>query len=307
VSGTFPWRSSVYFAASFRNDQQITVKHGGRDFTSPDIRFYELDDPRIPSYSNTLPLELRPGGGVNVQYIPNLKIEDLFDPNFGAPGSPSTITGLLAQSVFFVPSVDLYEGQNRAVDKDRFMFDTGAQVTVVGSKIAARLRLDPDYPEFLVEIQGVTGDVELAPGFTVDSLEIPVLGEWLLFTDVPVVLLDIFSAEGGTVNGVIGMNLFTEFNFVLRGGGLFLQDDPTLEFEPIYRIVGDVAPEGGDGAVDFLDLATFARAWLGVGSLPPSANWNRWCDIAPLGDPDGRVDFVDFAVLAEHWLESTED
>ncbi len=291
---------SVYFAAHFRNDQQITVTHNGEDFNSPDILFYDNDDPCIPNYSNIIHLELRPLGGVNVQYFPNLELLEF------EPVSPSIIIGNLSQSIFFVHSVDLYENDESAIDKDRFMFDTGAQVTVVGSRIASRLRLDPDYPSFEVEIQGVTGDTIMAPGFYIDSLEIPAIGEWLIFTDVPVILLDVFSPEGGTVDGIIGMNLFIEFNFVLRGGGLFLQDDPTLEFEHIYRIIADIAPEGGDGAVNFLDLAVFVEAWLATAGMPPSPNWNPKCDMAPLSNPDGSVDFLDFAVLAGHWLESTE-
>lgn len=294
---------SVYFTTEFRIDQQITVTHNSEEFNSPDIRLYEHDDPCIPNYSNVIPLELRPLGGASVQYIPTL---DPFDPFYLEPASPSTIIGNLSQSVFFVHSVDLYEGDESAAEKERFMLDTGAQVTVVGSRIATRLRLDPDYPEFEVEIEGLTGDTIMAPGFHIDSLEIPAFGEWLIFTNIPVILLDVSSPEGGTVDGIIGMNLFTEFNFVLHGGGLFLQDDPNLAFEPIYRIAGDVAPEGGDGIVDFLDLAEFVQAWLSTGTtIPPSPNWNPICDIAPLSAPDEKIDFLDFAVLAQHWRENT--
>ena len=290
---------SVYFTTEFRIDRQITVTHNGEEFNSPDIRFYEHDDPCIPSYSNVIPLELRPLRGEKVEYVFTLNELLEFEPT-----SPSIIIGDSSQSVFFVQSVDLYEGDESAFDKNRFMLDTGAQVTVVGSRIAARLRLDPDYPEFEVEIEGVTGDSIMVPGFYIDSLEIPAFGEWLIFTNIPVILLDISSPEGGTVDGIIGMNLFTEFNFVLRGGGLFLQDDPTLEFEAINRITADIAPEGGDGVVDALDLAVFVEAWLATAGMPPSPNWNPKCDMAPLSNPDGSVDFLDFAVLAQHWLEN---
>ena len=289
---------SVYFTTEFRIDQQITVTHNSEEFNSPHIRFYEDGDPCIPSYANVIPLELRPLGGANVQYIPTL---DPFTLEF-IPASPSVIVGNLSQSIFFVHSVDLYEGDESAIDKDRFMFDTGAQVTTVGSRIATRLCLDPDYPEFEVEIQGLTGDTIIAPGFYIDALEIPAFGEWLTFTNIPVVFLNVSSPEGGTVDGIIGMNLFTELNFVLRGGGLFLQDDPTLEFEPICRIAADIAPEGGDCKVDYLDLAELADHWLETLTCP---NWNPDCDMAPPSAPDGSVDFLDFAVLAAHWLEGT--
>jgi len=291
----------VYFAAHFRNDQQITVTHNSEDFNSPDIFFYELSDPCCPSYPNVIPLEMRPLGGVSVQYI-----FDPFDP-WLSPASPSIIVGNLSQSVFFVHRVFLYEEASSApypLSYQRFMFDTGAQVTVVGSRVAADMGLDPADPNFEVEIQGVTGGTITVPGFYIDSLEIPAIGEWLGFTDIPVILLDVFSPEGGTLDGIIGMNLFVELNFVLRGGGMFLQDDPTLEFGPIpYHIIADIFPRGGDGVVDFLDLAVFVKAWLAT-KEPRSDNWNPKCDMAPISNPDGKVDFRDFAVLAEYWRDS---
>jgi hypothetical protein len=206
--------------------------------------------------------------------------------------------GNLSQSIFFVHSVDTTEGSNSALDKNRFMFDTGAQVSVIGHRIGARLDLDPANPDGLVLITGVTGETTSEPLFIIDSLEIPGLGEWLRFTNVPMVLLDIASPEGGTLDGIIGMNLFVDFNFVLRGGGLFLQDDPAIEFQHIDRGIADFAPGFGDGKVDVLDLRIFAMAWQ---SIEGGANWNPKCDMAPQPTPDGKIDGLDFGVLFQHW------
>jgi predicted aspartyl protease len=280
----------VYFTAVFNNEAQVTVDRDGNEFTAPDIRIYPQDDPEIPTYANKIPLELRPLGGINVQYL-----FDVGDFEF-PPISPSVITGNLSQSIFFVASVDMYEGGHSAIDKTRFMFDTGAQITVIGSRIAARLDLDPDSPDFEVEIQGVTGDTIIAPGFYIDVIDIPALGDWLSFTNAPAVLLDAPSPEGGTVDGIIGMNLFVDLDFVLRGGGLFLQDDPSVEYQPIARLAGDIAPDGGDGAVDWLDLAALADAWL---AEPLSPNWNSRADMVS----DAIIDFHDFAILAQNWLQ----
>jgi len=236
---------SVYYTTLYRNDNALTIERDGRTFTAPDISLYETDDPQAPRFANVIPLELRPLGGISVQYIPTLDmglgggdLDDILggDFNFGSdfpPASPSVIIGNSSQSLFFVHSVDLHEGDKSAMDKDRFMLDTGAQVTVVGTRIAARLQLDPANPEFEVEIEGVTGDVTMAPGYTVDALDIPALGQWFQARQVPVVLLDISSPEGGTLDGIIGMNLFVDFNLIVRGGGLFLQEDPKLELQRI--------------------------------------------------------------------------
>ncbi|MGD0078387.1 MAG: retropepsin-like aspartic protease, partial [Sedimentisphaerales bacterium] len=284
---------SAYFTAAFYNDTQITVSHNDSNFTAPDIRIYQQDDPEIPNYANTIPLELRPLGAISAQYIPGLN--EFFDFE---PTSPSVLIGTSSQSIFFVASVDLYQGTHSAIDKTRFMLDTGAQISVVGSRIAARLALNPAHPDFEVEIQGVTGETIIAPGFYIDSIDIPALGDWLSFTNIPVILLDIPSPEGGTVDGIIGMNLFADLNFVLRGGGLFLQDDPSISYETIIRFTGDIAPAGGDGIVNYLDLAALADAWL---ANPLSQNWNSRADIVG----DAIINFRDFAALAQNWRQTS--
>lgn len=291
---------AVYFAAEFRNDFQVTVSYDNNDFTAPDIRLYDLAEPNIPSFTNLINMELRPCGATSVQYIPTI---DIFTFEF-TPTTPSVIIGNLSQSLFFFPSVDIYEANEMAYDKDGFMFDTGAQVTVIASSIAARLALDIQNPDFTVEIQGVTGDITEAAGFYVDSVEIPALGQWMCFTNVPVVLLDIVSPEGGTLDGIIGTNLMLDYNFVLRGGSLPDYGDHRLEFQlSNSSIIADIAPDGGDGIVDILDMTALTQAWLAVDS-PPSANWNPKCDIAP-ARTDGKVDLLDFTLFALYWLQTT--
>jgi hypothetical protein len=250
---------SVYYTTVIRNDQPVTLTRDGETFTAPQIRMYETDDADAPAFTNVIPLELRPLGAASVQYIPTVDLgggggfdwddlDDLLGGGDGGsaamdypPSSPSMIIGNSSQSLFFVHSVDLYDGQRSAVDKSRFMLDTGAQVTVVGTRMAARLQLDTTAPEFEVEIEGVTGDITMAPGFYVDTIEIPALGRWFKATNVPVVLMDISSPEGGTLDGIIGMNLFTDFNLIVRGGGFFLTGDPTLELQRIEPAV-QIAP-----------------------------------------------------------------
>ena len=202
------------------------------------------------------------------------------------------IVGTAYQSVFFVASVDLYRGTHSAIDKTRFMLDTGAQVSVVGSRVGAGLGFNPAHPDFEVEIQGVTGEINTAPGFYIDEIDIPALGEWLSFTNIPVVLLDVSSPEGGTLDGIIGMNLFTDLNFTLRGGGMFLQDDPAIYYETISQVTGDI---NGDGVVDWLDVAALADAWLATTASP---NWNANADLVG----DGIINFLDFAVLCKTGL-----
>ncbi|MCH9022992.1 MAG: aspartyl protease family protein, partial [Planctomycetes bacterium] len=268
--------------------------------TGPDIRFYNHNDVAIPNYTNSIPLELRPLGASSVQYFPCIAPLFVCPSGDWVPVIPSLISGSATQSVYFVSSVSLGDEGNSAIDKDGFMLDSGAQITVVGSAVGALLGFNPANPDFEVEIVGVTGTVTIKPGFYIDSLTIPALGEWLSFSNVPVILLDVASPEGGFLEGIIGMNLFTELNLVLRGGGMPGQGAPSLKFALIPRIIGDIAPPGGDGKVDMLDLIALALAWS---SHPASANWNPDADIAPVGSPDGLVNNLDFTILSEHWQE----
>jgi hypothetical protein len=234
---------SVYYTSVFYNDQPVTLTYKGVEYTGPDIRVYQEGDAAIPAFSNSIPLELRPLGGASVMYIPTIDMGNWYDEldldsiltgdmsMDMSPSSPSIIVGNGYQSLFFVPSVDLYDGNDAARDRSRFMLDTGAQVSVIGTRVAARLRIDPAKSDFDVEIEDVTGALVSYPGFYLDKIEIPALGNWLTFRNVPVVLLDVSSPEGGTLDGIIGMNLFSNFNLKLKGGAMI--EDPTLEFEPI--------------------------------------------------------------------------
>jgi len=279
---------SVYYAAHFQVDQQITVTHNSQDFTGPHITFYPWYETGIPTYSNKVTLELRPHGGV-VAYWPYIDPETF---EF-VPMIPSVIIGDSMQSLFFFPEVDLTDGNKSAPAQDEFIYDTGAQVTVIGSTLAARLGLND--PNFYVDIIDITGEITIVPGFYIDSIEIPALGQWLSFTNVPVVMLDVASVEGGFLDGIIGMNLFTEYNFVINGGGFDLQTPPYIKFEPIpYHIPADIAPSGGDGKVDYPDLADFAQAYL---AIPTSPNWNSKADLVS----DAIINLFDFAILGEYW------
>ena len=293
---------SVYFAAVIQNDTQVTIVRDGNEFTGPDVWFFENDGPQIPDYPNKVPLRLRPTGSVSVQYFPNLFV-DIFDPEWGSPMSPSVMTSFLpTQSLFFASGVDVTHGSWSAIDKQGFMLDTGAQVTVISKAIAARLSLDVTDPDFLVEIVDVTGESTMQPAFYVDSFEITATPQYLSYTNVPVVVIDVASPDGGTLEGIVGMNLFTEFNLVLVGGGLPDFGGHELRFERLPpRLAADLFPASGDGTVNIRDLAAFAQAWL---STPYSELWLPKADAAPQPAGDDFIDFSDFAFFAQQWLQS---
>jgi predicted aspartyl protease len=295
---------AIFFSTVFCNNKQIPVEVDGNDVNSPRVRVYAHDDSRIPYYPNKIYLELRPSSVGYIQYFPCIYIPGILEcpDGDGSPLTPTIIVdGMwLAQALFFVSSVDVTNKGHSAIDKDGFMYDTGAQVTVLSEAICARLELDPHDPCFVVPITDVTGQVTDVNGYYVDSLEI-VGSPWLSFTNVPVLMLDVNSPEGGILDGIIGMNLFNELNFVFRGGGLFGMGAPLIRYEPVCRVTGDIAPFCGDCTVDNLDLGELCAHWLDTPSEP---DWNPDADLAPIPAPDEHINIRDYAVLALHWLET---
>jgi hypothetical protein len=297
---------SLYYAASIDNSNRTTVVREGEVYQGPSVKLYTLSNPAAPTYPSRIPLELRPTdpfGVKAVQYYPNLDL-DPFDPDWGEPQYPTMVSGFLGplQSLFFVSVVSMKMGSDEFsfTNNDGFLFDMGAQVTVVGPNVEAILGLDTNNPDFEVEIQDVTGLMFYAPGFYVNSVEIDAGGavNRLSYTHVPVIRLDVMSPEGDFLEGIIGMNLFTEYNLVFRGGAF--TTPPKVEFQALpNRLAADIAPAGGDGVVDMLDFAAFAEAFLApVGS----ATWNWRCDLASPDDPDYQINLLDFAVLSDQWL-----
>jgi len=99
----------------------------------------------------------------------------------------------------------------QSVAGQTFLFDTGAQLSIISTQIAEELGLDLDHPETSIDVQGAAGVAESIPGYTIDVLTIPrdddgdgLIDGSVRFTDAPVYVLDLI--EG--LDGILGMNLF---------------------------------------------------------------------------------------------------
>ncbi len=290
---------AFFFTTVIKNSKTVALSIDGDEIRSPDVRLYQHNDSAIPVYPYKINLEVLPSTAYAVQYFPCFEIMEACPEGDGEPTTPSLVFGSMfdvPQSLFFATRTDLAHG-GRTSQQNHFMFDTGAQITVVSESQAADIELLQNDPNFYVEIIDATGASTIADGYYVDLLEISAIPSWLSFTHVPVIVLNVDSPEGGVLDGIIGMNLFVDMDFYIHGGGLYGQDQPYIKFNFLPPgPKGDIAPPGGDGKVDIFDLATFANAWL---ANPLSPNWYSPADMVA----DAIINFRDFAILAQGWMQ----
>lgn len=102
-------------------------------------------------------------------------------------------------------------GNNNPVQAFRMMVDTGAQSSIISPAVAASLSL-PRHPDFEIDVCGVGGVSPAEPAYYVDYVKLNALGGALEFSNAPFVVLDLMSPEGGSLDGVLGMNFFWNRN-----------------------------------------------------------------------------------------------
>jgi uncharacterized repeat protein (TIGR01451 family) len=173
------------------------------------------------------------------------------------------------------------------VANQTFLFDTGAQLSVISTAIAESLGLDLDNPEYTIDVGGAGGEMTVG-GYTIDSLVVPrdddnngVNDGELIFTDVPVFVLDI--APG--IDGILGMNLFNPAAQMLYDpwdpdgtgpGGPSLQ----FTFSTADREVFDPGDLGDIGVLG--SLGSLLQTFLGTigGSQLPGLEFNELPTVA---------------------------
>ena len=181
-------------------------------------------------------------------------------------------------------------GPLNSMQDARMLVDTGAQSSIISSNIAAKLNL-PLEPDFTATVCGVGGLSEV-PGYYVDYLQISALGGTLEFSHVPFVVIDMESPEGGSLDGILGTNLFWNRNIVLEpitsGSGFLHVSDP-VPYAYIDLNFDDI--------VDVMDFAIFASAW---GTTPTDPAWNSRCDFYL----DEVIDMHDLEAFVDSWLNT---
>lgn len=237
-----------HYAANIRNSQTKRLSTPDGAVRTPSINF--VAHGTATQYQFKLALDLQDPLGASTSaptFIPSFNNFDDFSDD---PSSPTFWT-------FPIANTNLSH-TGGSLSQQEFLFDTGAQVSVVSEATADAIGFDvgTDTPDFFVEVLGV-GGISQAPGFFISQLELPVTGGSAIFTDVPVLVLNVTDPRDGIgfVPGIIGMNLFNDRD-------LSVNMQPS---NPYVSFSAPITPQWNQNS---------NGTWL------PDANWD-------LGVPDG--------------------
>ncbi len=202
-----------------------------------------------------------------------------------------------------LPFVEMTASRGTRRSTGQFVFDTGGQMSIISTAMAAELGIDPEQDAVaILPIEGVGGSTEM-PVVSFDRMMLPTEeGVELTWTDLSIGVLDIHPA----LDGIFGSDLLTSgwfeavfasgadgyierahLDFIDTGDGVgSLQFDLRAGLDQVL-IPGDLT---GDGVVGGADLAIML-ANLGQPATEAQGDLTL----------DGRVGMRDISVLLRNW------
>ena len=186
--------SGIDFASSLGLTGQLFIPTF--DFVAPGQTLAPKQGSTQPAVIPLVPLGLDNYGseGTNITVVPNPTVPNV---GLGMPGVGGGSTLVTASSM---------------------PFDTGAQVSLISTALAAGLGLDLGNPDTTISVKGAAGEPIAIPGFTLGEIVLgaaidgPAADDTLRFLDVPVYVYDI-GVPG--LDGILGMNLFNQADEML--------------------------------------------------------------------------------------------
>lgn len=290
VSAVIGMPLMAFHNSVIRVDTPRVVTVDGTTYQSPDVQLLGRFDP-LPFYQHLMSLEL-------VGLFPVITTANYYADfvDLETPILPTLLSfgaGLLPSGGAFLDTIFVAEGEpspTNPVQPMRVLVDTGAQSSIMSPGIAAALSL-PRTPDFTVDVCGVAGLVEGVPGYWIDYVKINALGGALEFSKAPFIVLDLPSPEGGSLDGVLGMNFFWNRNVIL---------EPTWGLNGLstayFHVSRPIPVAYADNDVDFDVDSTDAATWLSCITGPGPTIVNPECDHFD-GEGDSDVDLADFAHL----------
>lgn len=287
----------AFYKSIIRQDLHHRVVVADKIYLSPDVEITDRISPQPSEYRYKIPIQIGGLGPVTTAcYYGWPDLDDIFGPI-----EPLTPTMLSMFSLSFptggalFTQIGVLEGEPGPLNPMQLisvMVDTGAQTSIISPDVAAKLSL-PLEPDFVVNVCGIGGLTE-APGYFVDYVRINALGGALEFSNVPFVVLDVGSAEGGALDGILGTNLFWNRNIII---------EPSLTGSGFVHVSGPVSYAfidlDSDGLVTLKDFAVLAMSW---GTNSADAGWNPACDLFA----DDLIDYKDLAAFSDSWRKSRQ-
>jgi hypothetical protein len=199
ISGTPVFAGGFNSASRGKLAARVDLINGvdlyGIGLLEPDVHF-------VPATTR-----LVPGAGELLATIPMGRIGD---NTVVVPG-----TDISSNYNFVSNSVQLNDtvgNQAYSLSGQRFLLDTGSQMTVISTAEANALHIDLSRPIDSIDVQGV-GGAQTVKGYLIDSLQVGLVGLGpLTFKNVPVFVLD---AAPGQIDGILGMNLWNNVDQML--------------------------------------------------------------------------------------------
>lgn len=199
------------------NSQPEIFTHQDRTMRTPQVEFFDIGQGDQQGITRRAQLKLLPSESFTAGpvYIPSL----IIDPNnldFDFHDNPTTPTVVSNGGLFLEVDIDNKGTSNQNVD---FLFDTGADLTVVSEFLALDMGIDVvlDEPDFLIEVEGAGGVAGGVPGYYVEQMEIDAVGGSLTLTNVPVVVLNVPDplSPANIIDAIIGMHVFAGRDLVI--------------------------------------------------------------------------------------------
>ena len=232
-----------------RNSNPQVFEYQGNTVRTPDIELTDLGTGADEGIVRRADLNIRPGIGFvqGPYYVYNTDFSDILNGGDIAfhdnPASPSVVQDQNGSGGSLFLEVDM-EREGNVKEEREFLFDTGADMTVISQTMAKRLGFDAvlDTPDFYLEVEGSGGISSGVPGIFLDELSITTVGGDFTLYDVPVAILDVtdVSDPGNVLDGIIGTHLFNGRDLVIdanpslgaggSGPSLYISDPVTTNF-----------------------------------------------------------------------------